>query len=156
MFNVWTIIIQSLNIKEWKLLELQITETGHPLSISDGKNKFNSPKNKKMFIKSAQKKRHIINVWTIIMQSLNIKYENLELQITQTRSHLSISNQKMSKFKTPPKMKKYSWNVHKIVGTHLQCVNNHYAKFEYKRWILLELQIKQTRHSLSISEGKNV
>ena len=23
-------------------------------------------------------------------------------------------------------------NVHKIGGAHLQCVNNHYAKFEYK------------------------
>ena len=23
-------------------------------------------------------------------------------------------------------------NVHKIEGAHLQCVNNHYAKFEYK------------------------
>ena len=24
------------------------------------------------------------------------------------------------------------WNLHKIGGAHLQCVNNHYAKFEYK------------------------
>ena len=23
--------------------------------------------------------------------------------------------------------------MHKIVGAHLQCVNNHYAKFEYKK-----------------------
>ena len=27
---------------------------------------------------------------------------------------------------------KKNWNVHKIGGAHLQCVNNHYAKFEYK------------------------
>ena len=27
IFNVWTIIMQSLNIKEWKLFELQITPT---------------------------------------------------------------------------------------------------------------------------------
>ena len=27
--------------------------------------------------------------------------------------------------------KKYLFNVHKIKA-HLQCVNNHYAKFEYK------------------------
>ena len=32
---------------------------------------------------------------------------------------------KMSQFKS-------SKNVHKIEGAHLQCVNNHYAKFEYK------------------------
>ena len=38
IFNVWTIIMQSLNIKEWKLFELQITQTWHPLRISDGKN----------------------------------------------------------------------------------------------------------------------
>ena len=38
IFYVWTIIMQSLNIKEWKLLELQITQTWHPLCISDGKN----------------------------------------------------------------------------------------------------------------------
>ena len=30
--------MQSLNIKEWKLLELQITQTRNPLCISDGKN----------------------------------------------------------------------------------------------------------------------
>ena len=57
--------------------------------------KFNSLKNKKMFIKFAEKGRHMFNVWTIIMQSLNIKeWKLLELQITQTRNHLSISNEK--------------------------------------------------------------
>ena len=40
----------------------------------------------------------------------------------------------MSKFKTPKKYKKKRIeNVHKIGGAHLQCVNNYYAKFEYKR-----------------------
>ena len=38
IFNVWTIIMQSLNLKEWKLFELQITQTWHPQGISDGKN----------------------------------------------------------------------------------------------------------------------
>ena len=40
----------------------------------------------------------------------------------------------------------------KIEGAHLQCVNNHYAKFEYKglNSLLLEFQITQTRHPLSI------
>ena len=39
--------MQCLNIKEWKLIELQITQTSHPLSISDGKkiSKFNTRKN---------------------------------------------------------------------------------------------------------------
>ena len=30
------------------------------------------------------------------------------------------------------KMSKYLSTVHKIGGAHLLCVNNHYAKFEYK------------------------
>ena len=34
---------------------------------------------------------------------------------------------------TPVKNKKHLSNVRKIGGAHLQCVNNHYAKFEYKR-----------------------
>ena len=40
--------MQSLNIKEWKLLELQITQTWHPLSILDGKmSNFTTPQNEK-------------------------------------------------------------------------------------------------------------
>ena len=43
-FNVWTIIMQSLNIKEWNLFELEITQTRHPLGILDEKmSKFNTP-----------------------------------------------------------------------------------------------------------------
>ena len=29
------------------------------------------------------------------------------------------------------KIRKYLSNVHKIRGAHVQCMNNHYAKFEY-------------------------
>ena len=32
----------------------------------------------------------------------------------------------------PLKNVKKNSNVHKIGGAHLQCVNNHYTKFEYK------------------------
>ena len=39
--------------------------------------------------------------------------------------------EKMSKSNSP-KNKKYLLNVHKMGGVHHQCVNNHYAKFEYK------------------------
>ena len=54
--------------------------------------KFNSPKNKKLS-NVHKKEKHMFNVWTIIMQSLNIKeWKLLEL----TRNHLSISNEKMS------------------------------------------------------------
>ena len=38
----------------------------------------------------------------------------------------------LSKLNTRKKIRKYLSNVHKIGGAHHQCVNNHYAKFEYK------------------------
>ena len=41
---------------------------------------------------------------------------------------------KMSKFSTRKNIK-YLSNVHKMEGAHIQCVNNHYAKFEYKGMI---------------------
>ena len=31
-----------------------------------------------------------------------------------------------------PSMRKYCSNVHKIGGAHLQCMDSHYTKFEYK------------------------
>ena len=37
-----------------------------------------------------------------------------------------------SKFNTRQKLRKKLSNVPKIRDAHLQCVNNHYAKFEYK------------------------
>ena len=122
-------MIQSLNIKEWKLLELQITETRHPLSISDGKTALKLLK----YLSNVQKKKvHMFNVWTVMMQSLNNKEGKLfELDITQIRHHLGILIKKCLSSR-PPKMKSKLWNVHKIGCTNLQCVNNHYAKFEYK------------------------
>ena len=59
----------------------------------------------------------------------------------------------MSKFNSPKNEKK--WNVHKIGDAHLQCVNNNYAKFEYKGHKLMELHIKQTRQHLSMPDGEN-
>ena len=48
---------------------------------------------------STKKEVHMFNVWTMIMQSLNVKELKLfELLITH---HLSILNGKMSKIKTP-------------------------------------------------------
>ena len=85
--------MQSLNIKEWKLLELQITQTRHHLSILQKNiSKFKTPKNENKNHKMCTKyKVHIFNVWTIIMQSLNIKERKLlELQVTQTQHPLRI------------------------------------------------------------------
>ena len=44
-FNVWTTIMQSLNIKEWKLFKLQITQTRPPFVFRMEKmSKFNNRK----------------------------------------------------------------------------------------------------------------
>ena len=98
ILNVWTIIVQSLNIKEWKLLEIQITQTRHPLSISDGNmSKFNTPQKFEIIFQMCTKYEvHIFNVWTIIMQILNIKeWKLFELQITQTWHPLCFSERKI-------------------------------------------------------------
>ena len=45
---------------------------------------------------------------------------------------LSISDGKKCLSSTALEIRKYLLNVHKMGGAHYQCVNNHYAKFEYK------------------------
>ena len=66
------------------------------------------------------------------MQSLNILERILlELQIKQTRHPLSISEGKNVIVQHPSNIEK-NIKFAKIKGAHLQCVNNHYAKFEYK------------------------
>ena len=60
------------------------------------------------------------------VQSLNKKgWLLFELQITQTRHSLSISDGKIVKVQHPLKNKKNIWNVQKIRGAHIQYVNNH-------------------------------
>ena len=51
------------------------------------------------------------------------------LQITQTSHPLSISDEEkcLLKFNTF-----HLTNAPKMEGAHFQCVNNHYAQFEYK------------------------
>ena len=94
--------------------------------------KFKTPKNKKNIRKICIKyELHILNLWTIIMQSLNVKeWILLEFQFTLARHPLSISEGKHVYVNTLQKLKK-KLNVHKIEGANLQCVNNHDAKFEY-------------------------
>ena len=97
IFNVWTIIMQSLNIKQWKLLELQITQTRQHLSILDGICLTSSPlKKENIHVMSTKYKLHIFNMWTIITQSLNKKeWKLLELKITQTMYPKSVADGRM-------------------------------------------------------------
>ena len=64
--------MQSLNKKERKLSDLQITQTRSPLSILDGSSTPFKNENKTT-LKCAQNTVHISNMLTIIMQSLNEK-----------------------------------------------------------------------------------
>ena len=107
--NIWTIVMQSLIIKEWKLLELQIIQTRNHLSMT----KFKTPKNKKK------------------IHEMCIKW-GAHLQCVINHYPLSISEGKECLSSTPVKNGKYLLNVHKMEGAHLQCANNHYAKYEYK------------------------
>ena len=63
----------------------------------------------------------------------------LELQITQTRHPLRTSDGKNVIVQHPSKIRKYLSNVHKMDGAHLQCVNNHSAKFENKEMKTVEV-----------------
>ena len=56
----------------------------------------------------------------------------LVLQIAQTRHPKPFRKEKNSKFNNRQKLRKSLSNVHKIKDAHIECVNNHYAKFEYK------------------------
>ena len=91
------------------------------------------------------------------MQNLNIKeWKLLQLQITQTRHHLSILNRKNVYVQDTEKWKQYSWNVHKKEGAYLQCMNNHYAKFEYKWMNTVGVKFTQTRHPPKHLEWKKM
>ena len=136
MDRLRTVYLPKLHLrgyKEWKLL--QITQTIWLLPISDGKKCLSSTtilNEKNIYQMCTKWKVHIFNEWTIILQSLKIKkWKLFELQITQTRHHLSILRGKF--WVQDPKNEKKSWNVYKIEGAHLQCVNTHYAKLEYKK-----------------------
>ena len=89
--------------------------------------KFNSPKNKKIFNKCAHNGRctssmyeqPLCNVWIL-------RNENCwNYRLHKPDTILAFWTEKMSKFKTSKKWKKYPRNVHKIGVAHLQGVNNH-------------------------------
>ena len=88
--------MQSLNIKEWKQYELQITLTRHPLRISNGiMSKFNIRKMRKYL-------SNVHNIGGTHFQCMNnyqAKFEYkgmkqllLEFQITQTRHPKSVAD----------------------------------------------------------------
>ena len=71
-----------MNIQELILYELQITQTRHPLSISDEKNVLvqHPSKMKKKIMKCAQNRMvHIFNMCLIIRQSLNENFWSYRL-----------------------------------------------------------------------------
>ena len=53
--------------------------------------------------------------------------------IVATKALCTLSNRAKNVYvQHPSKMRKYFTNVHKMGFAHVQCVNSHYAKFEYK------------------------
>ena len=51
-------------------------------------------------------------------------------------------------------MRKYLSNVHKIGGAHLQCIDNHLAKFEYKGMKTVGITDYNTRHPKSVADRR--
>ena len=133
-----------------KMKKIFVKWTRHPLSISDGKKCLSSTsiKSEKKIMKHAQNRQvHIFNVWTISMQSLNIKeWILLKLQITQTRHHLSILDGKNVLVQHPSKMRKKLWNMHKYKVHIFNMWTIISQSLNKKEWKLLELQITQTWH----------
>ena len=68
----------------------------------------------------------------IIMQSFHKGTKTVGVTDYTNYTPKTIRSEKNSKFNTRQKLRKYFSNEHKIRDAHLQCVNNHYAKFEYK------------------------
>ena len=73
----------------------------------------------------------MFNVYIIIIQKF--EYQGMkELQITQTILPLSILQKKKCLSSRPPKNKIKNHEMYTKKGAHLQCMNNYYAKIEYK------------------------
>ena len=68
------------------------------------------------------------------------------------QTHLRISDGKMSKFNAPRKMRKYLSDVYQYRDVHFQCVNNHFATFEYKE--MKSVGVTDYTHHLSIFDRK--
>ena len=148
IFNVWTIIVWSLKLEEWILLELQITQARHPLSTADGKNVSSTPlKNKKKIMKRAQNKRCTFSICEQLLGKVWIKknenfwsYRLHKLGIPQTlRLEKCLSS-------TPLKNK----NKFMKRAQNKRCTSSIYEQSLGKVWIkkrkLLELQITQNWH----------
>ena len=91
-------------------------------------------KNEKEIMKRAQNRRCTSS---ICEQSLGKVWMKRNKNFWSYRLHKLgtpkvLQGGQMSKFNTPQKWKKKKWNVHKIEGAHLQYVNNHLAKFNWK------------------------
>ena len=150
-------MMKSLNIKKWILLELQITRTRHPLSILQKKCLSSRPqKIKNKFMKGAQnrrctssiyKKNHYAKIEYKGMKTVGVTYYTNQAPPTHFGWKKCLSS-------TPVKIIKYLSNVHKIGGAHLQCMNNHKAKFDYKEMKTVGFTDYTNQAPPCISDGK--
>ena len=132
----------------------QITQCKHSKGDVDViMTKFNIPKN---IIKCTQ---NIMRTSSMCEQSECTKFEYDKMKTAGVTDYISQTpttyfGLKKCQSSKPVKNKKILINVHKIKGALLQCVYNHHLKFEYKGIKMVELQISQTRHNISVLDGK--
>ena len=141
--------------KVWKLLALQITQRRHPISVVDvQKCLVQHPKNMRKYIKTAKNGRcpssicqeSVCKAWIKRNEHCWSKFRQCNNQRWCRRNNVQVQHSQI-----------YNKILLNVGGAHLQCVNNHYAKFECKGMKTVgSYRLHKPRHILSISDGKNV
>ena len=143
-YMIWIIIMQSLNIKEWKLFELQMTPSKH---FTKKMSKFTNPQNEKKIMKCTQIRRCIASMyeqslWKIWMYRNENWWSN---RLHKPDIRYAFRMEKMSKFNTCKNVKifiKCTQNRMRIFNVWTTIMQS----FNTKGWNLFELQITQTWH----------
>ena len=122
--------------------------------------KSNTPNNKKIFIECAQNKRYTSSMCEHL-QCVNNHYAKFEYKGMKTSVVTEYTNQTPSTHfgwkclsSTSLKMRKYSWNVHKMKVRVFNMSTIIMQSLNKKEWKLLQLQITQTRHPKSVVGGQ--
>ena len=127
--------------------------------FTENNSKFKTPKRTKIFMK-------VYIVGGAHLQCVNNHYAKYENKRMKTFGVTDYTNQtppthfrwnKCLKFNIHQKLKRYLSNMHKMEGAHLQCVNNHHAKFENKDMKTVGItDYANCRHNQSIFGPINV
>ena len=83
IFNMRTTITHNINIKEWKLLELQITQTRHPKSVANGRTDGVDPLLHLLFTKVTQ-----VKLWHCLYSSTSLGQSHVPKRNSSEKSYI--------------------------------------------------------------------